>query len=108
MHAKKKPVAAFDNKGMIFAAGLESALVALYDVREFEKVRLELEGTDYSMGLLWVHNFFSPLFFCRDPFLLFRLCKDTLIVHGQVDIGEYYLVLQSTKPFVIRTVFFAR
>lgn len=38
MHLHGRPVANFDPDGLIFAAGINSELVKLYDLRSFEKV----------------------------------------------------------------------
>ena len=39
MHVNGRPVAAFDPEGLIFAAGVDSEMVKLYDLRSFDKVR---------------------------------------------------------------------
>ena len=38
MHLSGRPVASFDPEGLIFAVGVESKLVKLYDLRSFDKV----------------------------------------------------------------------
>ena len=38
MHLTGRPVASFDPEGLIFAVGIESKLVKLYDLRSFDKV----------------------------------------------------------------------
>ena len=38
MHVNGRPVAAFDPEGLIFAAGVDSEMIKLYDLRSFEKV----------------------------------------------------------------------
>ncbi len=38
MHLTSRPVAAFDPEGLIFAAGVNSESVKLYDLRSFDKV----------------------------------------------------------------------
>ncbi|VDO09301.1 unnamed protein product [Brugia timori] len=40
MHVPSRPVAAFDPEGLIFAAGINSDTIKLYDLRSFDKVRL--------------------------------------------------------------------
>ena len=40
MHVNGRPVAAFDPEGLIFAAGVDSEMVKLYDLRSFDKVIL--------------------------------------------------------------------
>ena len=37
MHLAGRPVAAFDPEGLIFAAGINSESVKLYDLRSFDK-----------------------------------------------------------------------
>lgn len=39
MHLSGRPVAAFDPEGLIFAAGINSECVKLYDLRSFDRVR---------------------------------------------------------------------
>ena len=39
MHLSGRPVAAFDPEGLIFAAGVNSESLKLYDLRSFDKVR---------------------------------------------------------------------
>jgi len=38
MHLPGRPIAAFDPEGLIFAAGINSEMVKLYDLRSFDKV----------------------------------------------------------------------
>ena len=38
MHLPGRPVAAFDPEGLIFAAGINSECLKLYDLRSFDKV----------------------------------------------------------------------
>ena len=40
MHLSGRPVASFDPEGLIFAVGIESKLVKLYDLRSFDKVNI--------------------------------------------------------------------
>lgn len=40
MHLQGKPVCSFDPEGLIFAAGVNSEMVKLYDLRSFDKVAL--------------------------------------------------------------------
>lgn len=42
MHVNGRPVAAFDPEGLIFAAGVDSEMVKLYDLRSFDKVIIYL------------------------------------------------------------------
>jgi COMPASS component SWD2 len=39
MHLSGRPVAAYDPEGLIFAAGVNSESIKLYDLRSFDKVR---------------------------------------------------------------------
>ena len=38
MHLNSRPVSSFDPEGLIFAAGIDSRQVKLYDLRSFDKV----------------------------------------------------------------------
>lgn len=38
MHLTGRPVAAFDPEGLIFAAGINSESIKLYDLKSYEKV----------------------------------------------------------------------
>lgn len=38
MHLSGRPVAAYDPEGLIFAAGVNSECIKLYDLRSFDKV----------------------------------------------------------------------
>ena len=40
MHLMGRPVTAFDPEGLIFAAGINSESLKLYDLRSFDKVRV--------------------------------------------------------------------
>ena len=42
MHLPGRPVAAFDPEGLIFAAGINSESLKLYDLRSFDKVKKPL------------------------------------------------------------------
>lgn len=42
MHLPGRPVANFDPEGLIFAAGISSDTIKLYDLRSFEKVTLKI------------------------------------------------------------------
>ncbi len=44
MHLTSRPVAAFDPEGLIFAAGVNSENVKLYDLRSFDKVSCRCRG----------------------------------------------------------------
>lgn len=47
MHVPSRPVAAFDPEGLIFAAGINSESIKLYDLRSFDKV---------TFGFIWELN----------------------------------------------------
>ena len=38
MHVSGRPVTSFDPEGLIFAAGVDSEIIRLYDLRTFDKV----------------------------------------------------------------------
>ena len=40
MHVSGRPVTSFDPEGLIFAAGVDSEIIRLYDLRTFDRVRL--------------------------------------------------------------------
>ena len=49
MHLNGPPVAAFDPEGLIFAAGIDSRQLKLYDLRSFDKVSIRnCSVSDYS------------------------------------------------------------
>lgn len=48
MHVPSRPVAAFDPEGLIFAAGINSDTIKLYDLRSFDKVRLIFLSSFFS------------------------------------------------------------
>lgn len=52
MHVNGRPVAAFDPEGLIFAAGVDSEMVKLYDLRSFDKVIICL----VKLFILWNMN----------------------------------------------------
>ncbi|VDN57428.1 unnamed protein product [Dracunculus medinensis] len=61
MHVPSRPVATFDPEGLIFAAGINSDTIKLYDLRSFDKgpfttFKLENDGT----GGDWTGLKFSP------------------------------------------------
>ena len=51
MHVNGQPVAAFDPEGLIFAAGVDSEMIKLYDLRSFDKVSFWL-GNNLPITLL--------------------------------------------------------
>lgn len=52
MHLQGKPVCSFDPEGLIFAAGVNSEMVKLYDLRSFDKVK-SFESLSY-LGIMEV------------------------------------------------------
>ena len=38
MHVSGRPVTSFDPEGLIFAAGVDSEIIRLYDLRTFDRV----------------------------------------------------------------------
>lgn len=57
MHMPGRPVAAFDPEGLIFAAGINSEMVKLYDLRSYDKVRAIAD-------ILYFLNFCNKHDFC--------------------------------------------
>jgi hypothetical protein len=49
MHLPGRPVANFDPEGLIFAAGISSDTIKLYDLRSFEKVILKILNLEISI-----------------------------------------------------------
>ena len=43
MHLNGQAIASFDPEGLIFAAGIDSRQLKLYDLRSFDKVRYILQ-----------------------------------------------------------------
>lgn len=56
MHVPSRPVAAFDPEGLIFAAGINSESIKLYDLRSFDKVTLVLLGNQTCSCLTITYN----------------------------------------------------
>lgn len=54
MHVNGSAVASFDPEGLIFAAGVDSRQVKLYDLRSFDKVRFLSVYTCSIIGALAV------------------------------------------------------
>lgn len=61
MHVNGRPVAAFDPEGLIFAAGVDSEMVKLYDLRSFDKVVIYLVKL-YLFNTLWNINYIQGVF----------------------------------------------
>lgn len=59
MHLQGKPVCSFDPEGLIFAAGINSEMVKLYDLRSFDKVRRF--GMSKRMLKIWTCSKLSPV-----------------------------------------------
>ena len=50
MHLQGKPVCSFDPEGLIFAAGVNSEMVKLYDLRSFDKVNFWIFKLSWYYG----------------------------------------------------------
>ncbi|XP_078370312.1 WD repeat-containing protein 82-like [Oculina patagonica] len=61
MHVNGRPVAAFDPEGLIFAAGVDSEMVKLYDLRSFDKVDIYLVKL-YLCYILWNVSYIQGVF----------------------------------------------
>lgn len=62
MHVNGRPVAAFDPEGLIFAAGVDSEMVKLYDLRSFDKVVIYYLVKLYLFNILWNINYIQGVF----------------------------------------------
>ena len=71
MHLNGRAVASFDPEGLIFAAGIDSRQLKLYDLRSFDKVLPLIKLTEKTMIL-----------YCRVLFQLFMCVKTLLVVNG--------------------------
>ncbi|XP_069141823.1 WD repeat-containing protein 82-like [Argopecten irradians] len=60
MHLPGRPVAAFDPDGLIFAAGINSEVVKLYDLRSFDKGPFTHFKLSQDRGCDWTGMKFSP------------------------------------------------
>lgn len=60
MHLSSRPVAAFDPEGLIFAAGVNSESVKLYDLRSFDKGPFASFRVPQEKNLEWTGLKFSP------------------------------------------------
>jgi len=60
MHLASRPVAAFDPEGLIFAAGVNSESVKLYDLRSFDKGPFASFRLTAEKGCEWTGLKFSP------------------------------------------------
>lgn len=57
MHLQGKPVCSFDPEGLIFAAGINSEMVKLYDLRSFDKVRgVNSLETFFVLFFYWIKS----------------------------------------------------
>ena len=61
MHVNGRPVAAFDPEGLIFAAGVDSEMIKLYDLRSFDKVNdgLHFFALEVFVDILCIFLLFS-------------------------------------------------
>lgn len=63
MHLPGRPVANFDPEGLIFAAGISSDTIKLYDLRSFEKgpfSNFKISKNERDVGIEWTGLKFSP------------------------------------------------
>jgi COMPASS component SWD2 len=63
MHLPGRPVANFDPEGLIFAAGISSDTIKLYDLRSFEKgpfSNFKIPKDNRDQNLEWTGLKFSP------------------------------------------------
>ena len=67
MHLPGRPVANFDPEGLIFAAGISSDTIKLYDIRSFEKVNYI-----YLITKLFYQKYSGKFFCSRDRFLTLK------------------------------------
>ena len=69
MHLAGRPVAAFDPEGLIFAAGINSESVKLYDLRSFDKgpfSSFKFTRKSWRARKAGLRNFKEPLSFLVD------------------------------------------
>jgi len=59
MHLQGKPVCSFDPEGLIFAAGVNSEMVKLYDLRSFDKGPFATFKMQYDRTCEWTGLKFS-------------------------------------------------
>ena len=59
MHLQGKPVCSFDPEGLIFAAGVNSEMVKLYDLRSFDKGPFATFKMQYDWICEWTGLKFS-------------------------------------------------
>lgn len=60
MHLPNRPVAAFDPEGLIFAAGINSEMIKLYDLRSFDKGPFNTFRLPQDRDCEWTGMKFSP------------------------------------------------
>ncbi|KAM7422791.1 hypothetical protein PAMA_010706 [Pampus argenteus] len=106
MHLQGKPVCSFDPEGLIFAAGINSEMVKLYDLRSFDKVRSSCErektGILGRFVIYMEQNSHGP--FCQQgPFATFKLQYDrTCEWTGLKFSNDGKLILLSTNGGALR------
>ena len=97
MHLSSRPVAAFDPEGLIFAAGVNSESVKLYDLRSFDKV---INFNVFQIGFVKIY-----LYFFQGPFASFRVPQEkNLEWTGLKFSPDGKTILLSTNGGVIRLV----
>lgn len=97
MHLPGRPVANFDPDGLIFAAGINSDMIKLYDLRSFEKV--------IYLKLPVITLFFSIYLYIQGPFSNFKINKEKEIEWTGLKFspdGKYILI--STNGSMIKLV----
>ena len=60
MHVGGRPIAAFDPEGLIFAAGINSENIKLYDLRSFDKGPFNTFNLNQEKECDWTGIKFSP------------------------------------------------
>jgi COMPASS component SWD2 len=100
MHLPGRPVANFDPDGLIFGAGINSETIKLYDLRSFEKVRIEK-----IRRIVRVNQKSAHLNLKKGPFSNFKIPKEKDIEWTGLKFspdGKYVLI--STNGSVIKLV----
>lgn len=126
MHLQGKPVCSFDPEGLIFAAGVNSEMVKLYDLRSFDKVNFwifklswycgSFDGWDKHLrtfciieevcGRYWKVSYSSSSFYLlQGPFATFKMQYDrTCEWTGLKFSNDGKLILISTNGSFIRLI----
>lgn len=105
MHLQGKPVCSFDPEGLIFAAGINSEMVKLYDLRSFDKVRgiNSLETFFFCFVFYWGEKYWVVTYRPQGPFATFKLQYDrTCEWTGLKFSNDGKLILLSTNGGALR------